>query len=272
MILRKKYIDQITPFIGKPVIKVITGMRRVGKSTFLKMIMNTLQEQGIDKNLIVYINKESLEFDDIQNYTHLNRYITAISQKTKKKLYIFIDEIQEISEWEKAILSFFSNDVADIYISGSNAHLFSEELATLLSGRYVTIPIYPLTFKEFLIFRGSKIENADNGKEFNNYVRYGGFPGIHMLDFHEEIIFQYINSIFNTILLKDVTKRHNIRNVAQLERITKFIFDNCGNIISAKKISDYLKSQRASVTVDTIQNFLQYLQSAFLIATRIYWI
>ncbi|MBL7067327.1 MAG: ATP-binding protein [Candidatus Marinimicrobia bacterium] len=265
MILRIKYIDQITPFIGKPVIKVITGMRRIGKSTFLKMIMNTLQEQGIDKNLIVYINKESLEFDDIQNYMHLNRYITAISQKTKKKLYIFIDEIQEISEWEKAILSFFSNDVADIYISGSNAHLFSEELATLLSGRYVTIPIYPLTFKEFLLFRGSKIENVDNEKEFSNYVRFGGFPGIHMLDFHEEIIFQYINSIFNTILLKDVTKRHKIRNVAQLERITKFIFDNCGNIISAKKISDYLKSQRASVTVDTIQNFLQYLQSAFLI-------
>lgn len=265
MILRKKYIDQITPFVGKPVIKVITGMRRVGKSTFLKMVMNTLQEQGIDKNLIVYINKESLEFDDIQNYTHLNQYITAISKKTKKKLYIFIDEIQEISEWEKAILSFFSNDVADIYISGSNAHLFSEELATLLSGRYVTIPIYPLTFKEFLIFRGSKTENVDNEKEFNNYVRFGGFPGIHMLDFREEIIFQYINSIFNTILLKDVTKRHNIRNVAQLERITKFIFDNCGNIISAKKISDYLKSQRASVTVDTIQNFLQYLQSAFLI-------
>ena len=265
MILREKYIEQIKPFIDKPVIKIITGMRRVGKSTFLKMVMDYLRDSGVDDNTIVYINKESLEFEALQNYQDLNNYVSKISKSKQSKLYLFIDEIQEISAWEKAVLSLFANTNADIYISGSNAHLFSDDLATLLSGRYITIPIYPLTFKEFIQFRRDRVETIHINAEFNHFIKVGGLPGLHMLDFHFDSIFQYIQSIFNTVLLKDVTKRYNIRDVAQLERIVRFIFDNCGNIVSAKKIADYLRSRRSKTSVDTIQNFLHYLQNAFLI-------
>ena len=253
------------PFIQKPVIKIITGMRRVGKSTLMQMMENHLLEQGVSSSQILFISKESLEFDFIQNYQDLYQYVKTQTAGLKGTVYLFIDEIQEIEHWEKAVTAFLADEVADIYISGSNAHLLSSEMATLISGRYVEIPVYPLTFKEFLDFRKSGESSHRIEEEFSNYLKYGGLPGIHALEFREEVIFQYLNSIFNTILLKDVVSRNRIRDVGQLENIARYVFDNCGNILAAKRISDYLKSQRIKVSMDTVQNYLNHLRMAFLI-------
>jgi len=266
MIIRKHYVNKILPFVDKPVIKVITGMRRVGKSTFLQMLKDHLLKKGVPEKNILCINKESLEYDFIQDYKDLNKFVKTEYTSVQGKKYLFIDEVQEIDSWEKTVSSLFAEAKTDIYITGSNAHLLSSDLATLLSGRYISFPLYPLCFKEFLQFRNTTPEKADVEKEFSLFLQYGGLPGVHLLDFKEEVIYHYLNSIFNTILLKDVVTRHRIRNVSQLKNITRFVFDNCGQIVSSKKISDYLKSQKSTITVDTVQNYLHYLQSAFLIS------
>jgi len=259
---RIKYLQKIQPFINKPVIKIITGMRRVGKSFFIKQIINELFLQKIKKSQILYINKESLDFDDIKNYQDLNIYVKKYFEKNKKQKYLFIDEVQEIQDWEKTVVSLFSEGI-DIYITGSNSHLFSSEIATKLSGRYISFPIYTLSFEEFLQFRGNKKKSLDT--EFLKYLRFGGLPVLHHFSFAEEEVFNYIKSIYNTILLKDVIDKYKIRNISLLENITRFVFDNIGNIFSAKKISDYLKSQNIKVGVETVQNYLSYLSSTFVI-------
>lgn len=263
MIKRKRYLDQINNFIDKPIIKVLTGMRRSGKSTIMKLLIDELIQKGIANENIVYINKESLRYDFIKDYQDLNFFVLKkLKNKTGKK-YILIDEIQEIEKWEKVIVSFLADNVGDIIISGSNAHMLSSELATLISGRYVEIPIYTLNFKEFLLFR--KIKNdKDLEKELQLYIRYGGLPGIHNFKFRDETVFTYLNSILNTVLLKDVILKNSIRDANTLEKITQYLMDNCGNITTAKKISDYFKSQRVRISVDTVQNYIDFLKNAFL--------
>jgi predicted AAA+ superfamily ATPase len=167
-----------------------------------------------------------------------------------------------ISQWERAVASFLADGIADLFISGSNASLLSSELATLLSGRYIEFPIYPLSFAEYLNFRK---KDKPTDEAFSQYLRYGGFPGIHHMDMQDEVVYQYINSLFNTILLKDVIQRNNVRNIALLEQITRFLFDNIGNIFSAKKVADFLKSQRKQVGVDTVYNYISYLEAGFLL-------
>ena len=260
---RNLYIDKIIPFIDKPVIKIITGMRRVGKSCLIKLIIEMLKQNMENKNAILYINKESLDFEFISNYRDLNRYVTECFKNIKEKKYLFVDEIQEIVEWEKAITSLFSQGNIDIYVTGSNAHLLSSEIATLISGRFIEFPVYTLSFEEFLLFRNDKKEDIET--EFFNYMKFGGFPAIHHFDFYEEVIYQYINSLYSTILLKDVIKRNNVRNVHLLEKITQYVFDNVGNIFSAKKISDFIKSQKMKVGIETVQNYISYLLSTFAI-------
>lgn len=260
---RNLYLNKIRPFIDKPVIKVITGMRRVGKSCLIKLIIEMLKQDMGEKSGILYINKESLDFEFISDYKDLNRYVNKFFKGMKGKKYLFVDEIQEIDEWEKAITSLFSKGNIDIYITGSNAHLLSSEIATLISGRFIEFPVYTLSFEEFLLFRNDKKEDIET--EFLNYMKFGGFPAIHHFDFTEEVIYQYINSLYNTILLKDVIKRNRVRNVHLLEKITLYIFDNVGNIFSAKKISDFIKSQKMKVGIETVQNYISYLLSAFAI-------
>jgi len=258
---RNLYINKIEPFVGKPVVKVITGMRRVGKSCFLKLIINELLDRKIDKKRVLYINKESLDYDFIQNYNDLYGYVKNAFSDVKGEKYLFVDEIQEIDDWEKAIASFFSNGEFDIYITGSNAHLLSSEIATLISGRYIEIPVYGLSFEEFLLFRG---KNEPNHKEeFLTYMWVGGFPAIHHFDLNREVVYQYISSIYDTILLKDVIKRNNVRNVSLLENITHYLFNNIGNIFTAKRVSNYLKSQRIRVGIETVQNYISYLTATF---------
>ena len=262
MYKRNIYLGRIRRFIDKPVIKIITGMRRVGKSCFLKLVMAELRENGVADDQIIYINFDSLEFDHLRHFKALNDYVLKQSARTDNaKLYLFIDEVQEVADWEKCIESLFSDGRFDIYMTGSNAHMLSSELATKISGRYVEFPIYTLGFSEYLQFMNKDI--ADAKAEFNSYMIFGGFPALMHFDLDREVVYQYISSIYNTILLKDVVKRNRIRNVALLENITKYAFDNIGNLLSAKKLSDYLKSQRMSIGVETVINYLEYICATY---------
>ena len=261
MVKREFYLGKIEPFVAKPVIKIITGMRRVGKSVLIKQLIDLLGKRGVSKKNILYINKESLEFDFLKDYRDLNNYVNGKMEKCRRKKYLFIDEIQEIKGWEKTINSIFAAGGSDIYITGSNAQLLASEISTLISGRYIEFNIYPLGFTEFIEFRGGRAK--DKEEEFNNYLKYGGLPGIHYFDLREEVVYQYLNSIYDTIVLKDIIRRNSLRNFELLENIYKYIFHNIGNIFSAKKISDYLKSQKLNVGVDTIQNYLKYITSTF---------
>jgi len=262
MIERTRYFNKIEPFIGKPMIKVISGLRRCGKSTFMKMLIDHLMKKGTAESNIIYISMELMEFEFINDYKALYKYVKKVLPKDSKKKYLFVDEVQEIPGWEKAVNSLYAENIADIYLTGSNSRLFSSEFATLLTGRYVEIPMFSLGFNEFLQFRDASKEKE---KEFELYLKYGGLPGIHNLDFEDEIVFQYINSIFNTILLKDIVAKYSIRDVSLLDKITAFVFDNCGSITSSKKIADYLKSQHIKTGVDTVQNYISYLRDAHLV-------
>jgi len=258
---RKLYWNRICPFIDKPVIKIITGMRRVGKSCILKMIMEKIKEEHGSTQRTVYIDKESLDYEFIANHSDLYQFTKKAFKDFHGKKYLFVDEIQEIKNWEKAINSLFAEDGADIFITGSNAHLLSSELATLLSGRYIEFQIYSLSFKEFMDFSAER--NQDQGRLLQEYLKFGGFPAIHAFALSEEVVYQYISAIYNTILLKDVVKRNNVRNIRLLENLGRYVFDNVGNIFSAKKIADYLKAQKMKVGVETVQNYLGYLTATY---------
>lgn len=261
MHIRNKYIEQILLYQQKPLIKIITGMRRVGKSVILQQVIDHIQQQEPSATCI-YINKEDLAFEFISSYQELNHYVTTIKTKAYgHKRYVFIDEIQDIEQWEKAVNSLFSSGNYDIYITGSNAHLLSSELATLLSGRYVEIPVYPLSFLEFAEFKGL----AADASLLQDYIRFGGLPVLHHMEMTPEIVYPYLNALWNTILLNDIVKRYQIRNVELLIRIARFAFDNIGHTFSAKSISDYLKSQQLKVGVDTVQNYLHYLASTYVL-------
>lgn len=263
MIKRERYLKQIMPFIDKPVIKVITGIRRCGKSTFLKLIYAFLIEKGIEPNRILLINKDSLQFDSLRNYLQLAEYVNTYFKNVSGNKYLFVDEVQEIDGWEKALSGFLTDNTADLYITGSNSRMLSSELATYISGRYIEIKMFTLTFSEFLKFRNiSEPEKIET--EFGLFMKQGGFPGIHHMENDDEVIEQYVSSIYDTILLKDVVGRNGLRDVALLERISRFTASNCGNITSSKKISDFLKSQKIKGSVDTVQNYLSMLSSAFI--------
>lgn len=263
MIKREKYLNRIVPFINKPVIKVITGIRRCGKSTFLKLLIKELSDKGADKRNILYINKDSLEFDFIASFSALNDYVKKRFKGLRGKKYLFIDEVQEINGWEKAASSFLANKTADIYVTGSNAGLLSSDLATLLTGRYIEFRINTLTFSEFLKFRKKSVKYKES--EFGLFLKYGGFPGIHQMEYNDEVISQYISSIYSTILLKDVVSRNQVRDVALLERIVRYIADNTGNITTAKGISRYIKSQHLACSVDTVHSYIRWITDAYLV-------
>jgi len=258
-IKREYYIKKISPFMSKDIIKVITGQRRVGKSFFLFQIIDELKKKDSDIQ-IIYINKELHKFNDILNSDDLINYINKFE---KKKTAILIDEIQEIEGFENALRSLQAEFIYDIYCTGSNANMLSSELATYLSGRYIQIEIYPLSFKEFLQFNNL----TDNTESLNLYMRYGGHPYIKHLELKDEIIFDYLRNIYQTILLKDIVARNNIRNIRFLEDLSYYISDNIGNLVSAKKISDYLKSQKIKISNQAVLNYLHYLNDAFLVHT-----
>ena len=268
MIKRELYLKKIRNFIDKPVIKVITGMRRSGKSMILKLISQELLEKGISSQNIIYINFESLMFSDLTEFKSLYNHIIEKSQTLTEKVYILLDEIQEVEHWEKAVNSFMVDLDCDVYITGSNANLLSSELATYIAGRYVEIKVYPLSFREYIDF--AKIQNPQNilsnEEYFEQYLQFGGLPGIHNFSYDKSNIYQYLSDIYSSILLKDVVAKNNIRDVELLERIILYIFDNIGNTFSAKNVSDFLKSQGRKLSRETVYNYLKALESAYIIS------
>ncbi len=256
---RSLYYKQISPFIGKNLIKVVTGQRRVGKSCFLRQILNEIMQKD-EQTQVIFINKEDFAFDSIRNYVDLIEYVES-KTTASKSIALLIDEIQEIENFEKALRHFHSKEIFDIYCTGSNANLLSGELATLLSGRSIEIEILSLTYPEFLQFHKLK----DNQESFDKYLFFGGMPNLIHFNLSEDIVYDYLKNLYNTIIVKDVITRHSIRNVTFLRNLSLYIAENTGSIISAKSISDYLKSQHIKMSSVLVQNYLSYLSEAYFI-------
>lgn len=256
---RNLYYKKISPFIGTNLIKVITGQRRVGKSYFMQSVMYELGKISSPED-IIYINKEDFEFDFIKDYSDLIQYVEKL-KVSDKKTALFIDEIQDITNFEKALGHFFTTKRYDIYCTGSNANLLSGELATLLSGRTIEIEIFSLNYSELLEFH--KLNDTDDSLQ--SYIRYGGMPMLIHFGLKEEIVYEYLKNLYNTILVKDVIARHAIRNVNFLRNLTFYIADNTGSIITAKSINDYLKSQQINMSSVLVQEYLKHLSNAFFI-------
>ncbi|WP_320128590.1 ATP-binding protein [uncultured Sphaerochaeta sp.] len=267
MIIRETYMKQILDFMDKPVVKVITGMRRTGKSVILELTMEEIRRRGARENQIFSVNFESLQFEDLKDYKALHQAITIAAKAARGKLYLFIDEIQEVALWEQVINSVRVDCDCDIYITGSNARLLSGELATLLSGRYIEIRVYPLSFGEYLEFAKTNKDEVGLTKEqhFSNFLRYGGLPGIHEMKWDDTVLSRHLIDMFNTVLLKDVVKRNNIRDINLLEKVILYLMDNIGNTFSAKTISDFLKNQGRKLSTETVYTYIKALESAFLI-------
>ncbi len=261
---RDLYLRQLIQYRDKPLIKVITGLRRCGKSTLLSLFENYLIEKDVEKNHIIRMNFESFEFDEITSYKELHAYIQNRLINSRDKHYILLDEVQQVSSWEKVVNSFLVDANVDIYITGSNAYLLSSELSTLLSGRYVEIKMQPLSFKEYLDFTATDKE-SNLQETFNQYLKFGGLPTVVELMDNPDTIGPFLEGIYNTVLMKDVIERNNVRDSALLESVLKFIAANIGSIVSTKKISDYLTSSGRKTTSDTIDNYLRMLENAFIL-------
>ncbi|MBX3240014.1 MAG: ATP-binding protein [Chitinophagaceae bacterium] len=255
---RDHYIHKISPFIGKNLIKVLTGQRRVGKSYLLYQLMKEIGEKHPDTN-IIYINKEDFQFDMIRDAPGLIDYVhTQLKQDTRNA--IFIDEIQDIRDFEKALRSLLLDENNDLYITGSNAKILSGELATYLSGRYVEFTIYSLSYDEFLSFH----DLTDNDESLELYIKYGGLPYLINLPLTDHV-FEYLNSVYSTIVFRDVVSRYNLRNSQFLEKLVMFLADNIGGLFSAKRISDFLKSQHIRLAHNQILQYTSYLANAYII-------
>lgn len=258
-IVRQKYLDQVKPFINKQIIKVFTGQRRVGKSYLMLQIMDLVKQKNKNAH-IIYIDKENYAFEYIQNHTDLTKYL-ALNTKTHAKTYLFIDEVQEIKDFEKAVRHFAKSKDHDIYLTGSNSELLSSDLAGKLSGRYVEIRIHPLSYNEFLIFH--KLTKGLDSLE--QYIKYGGLPYLVNLELTDEQVYGYLKNVYDAVILKDVISRFAIRNINFLERLIEYLADNLGSLVSAKKISDFLKSQHINLSPNTILNYLSFITSSFFL-------
>lgn len=266
MIDRELYMRQIRPFIDRPFVKVIAGIRRCGKSVVLQLVAEELKRQGVMPDRIVYMNFESFNWIDIAEAKDLYGYLKGIVEKAREKVYILLDEVQEVKGWERAVNSFMVDWNVDVYVTGSNSRLLSSELSTYLAGRYVSFHIKPLSFAEYLLFHGVVSDDKVSlQKEFYNYLRMGGFPSVHTEQYDSETIYKLVYDIYSSVILRDTVQRYGIRNIELLDRVVKFVFDNIGNRINAKNIADYFKSQHRKVDTNTIYNYLDALQGAFII-------
>lgn len=260
MINRDSYISRIVPFMNQSIIKVLTGSRRVGKSYLLFQLMQVIKNKDINAN-IIYINMEDYTFSKIKNASDLIEYLNVYISSEQKN-YIFIDEIQEIIEFEKSIRSLLLNSLNDIYITGSNANLLSGELSTFLAGRTIEFQINSLSYIEFLNFH--KLTDSDDN--LFNYIKFGGLPYLIHLELNEDIVFDYLKSIYAAIIYRDVINRYKVRNTNFLEKLVRFLADNISGLFSVKSISDFLKSQQINVSHYQVQTFTDYFVNSFLIS------
>ncbi|MBX2985088.1 MAG: ATP-binding protein [Bacteroidia bacterium] len=266
MILRASYIQELSKFIDKPFVKILTGIRRCGKSTVLKLLKEELIAQGIKQDNILYVNFESFSFSEINSATAFYDFIKD-KIKADKKYYLLLDEIQEVDQWEKAINSFLVDFDVDIYLTGSNSHLLSSELATYLAGRYIEIPVFTLSFNEFLDFKAhySQGEVTNTQESYLSYLHLGGFPVIHTAHYTEETAYKVVYDIYSSVILRDTVQRYKIRDIELLERVVKYAFDNVGNTFSGKNVADYFKSQQRKIDLNTVYNYLHALEGAFVL-------
>ena len=264
MITRPMYVDKIMGYVDTPFVKILTGVRRCGKSTILKMIMEKLQtEKNVEASQIASYRFDSMEYEDMtskQMYTELKGRLLD-----GKKTYFFLDEVQEITGWEKVVNSLASDYDVDIYVTGSNSRMMSSEISTYLTGRYIAFHIYTLSFAEFLTFKSRYKAVSDPKAELTEYIRLGGFPATHLQDYLQDEIYTIVKDIYNSTIFSDIVKRNQIRKIDQLERVVKYVFNNVGNTFSAKSISDYLKSEHRKIDNETVYSYLEKLEKAYLI-------
>ena len=262
MIFRSDYINAIRPFIDAPLVKILAGIRRCGKSTIFEMLKEELVSRGIPEDHI--IQKRYTEMDIPENITAKQMYDELMAaMEGKGRCYLLLDEIQEVSGWERAINSLLEGSNVDIYVTGSNSKLMSSEIATYLTGRYVSIPVYTLSFKEYLDFKTDS--NLSRNELLEEYIRYGGFPLIALGNYEEQTAYQIVNGIYHTVVSRDIVKRHRINKQDLFDRVVKYIIENMGKTFSANSISNFLKSEHRTVSVESIYNYLLWLEQAFII-------
>lgn len=257
---REAYISKVIPYVNKELIKVFVGQRRVGKSYLMYQLLDYIKKKDSSCN-IIYINKDLNEFDSIKTYQNLYDYVKS-KEDANRVNYLFIDEIQNIEGFENALKSFAAEGNFDIYCTGSNADILSGELSTHLSGRYIEINVYPLSYKEFLLFH--KLKNEQ--KSLSNYIKYGGLPYLKNLELNDDIVFDYLNNVYQAILFKDIISRFNIRNIDFLERLLLFLAKHTGTIFSARNIVKFLKSQNINISINSVLDYIGYLKTAFFIS------
>lgn len=264
MINRPLYTEKIMAYTDAPFVKVLTGVRRCGKSTILKMIMEKLQnERGISADQMVSMRFDSMEYEDMTAKQMFDAVKAKLSPN--KRIYLFLDEVQEIEGWEKVVNSLASDYDVDLYVTGSNSRMMSSEISTYLTGRYVSFRIFPLSFEEYLTFRKEYTEVKDVHAELADYIRLGGFPAIHLREYSQDEVYTIVRDIYNSTVFSDIVRRNQIRKVDQLERVVKYTFSNVGNTFSAKSISDYLKSEHRKIDNETVYSYLEKLEKAYLL-------
>lgn len=264
MINRPLYVDRIMAYVDTPFVKILTGVRRCGKSTILKLIMEKLEkERGVPAERIISMRFDSMEYEDMS----AKEIYAAMKEKIlpEGKTYFFLDEVQEITGWEKVVNSIATDYNVDLYVTGSNSRMMSSEIATYLTGRYVSFRIYTLSFAEYLMFKKRYAEIKDVHVELAEYIRLGGFPATHLQKHSQDEIYTIVHDIYNSTIFSDIVKRNQIRKVDQLERVVKYTFSNVGNTFSAKSISDYLKAEHRALDHETIYSYLEKLEKAYLL-------
>lgn len=263
MIERPDYVEKILAYKDAPFIKILTGVRRSGKSTIMKMLMREIQKSGIPKEDILSFRLDSLEYDGMSAKEMFDTIRKRLNPHGRT--YLFLDEIQEIDGWEKVVNSLASDFEVDIYVTGSNSRMMSSEISTYLTGRYVSFRIYTLSFAEYLKFVQNYRDVTEIHKELVNYVKLGGFPAIHLQEYEEDDAYTIVRDIYNSTIYSDIVRRNQIRKVDQLERIVRFVLNNVGRTFSAQSISRYLKSENRSIDNETVYSYLEKLESAYIL-------
>lgn len=262
MILRPDYIEAVKPFMDAPLVKILTGVRRCGKSTIFEMIRQELLERGIPEDHIIM--KKYTEMDITDTITAKQMYDELVSRvEDDKRYYFLLDEIQEIKGWEKAVNSLLEGMNADIYVTGSNSKLMSSEISTYLTGRYISIPVFTLSFREYLEFKKESTQSYD--KLLEEYIKFGGFPIIALGEYEQQSAYQIVDGIYHTVVSRDIIKRHRINKQDLFDRVVKYVIENMGKTFSASSISNFLKSENRKVSIESIYNYLRWLEQAFII-------